>query len=196
MLLNRGSTSSSCSCSACLPASFVKRLTVARFTFVKRPVLRTPTPSAMCSKTESVFSFVKRESEKMVPRRSENFLPHPRQQSSRMSLFLPYQARTKIFSAPRTPSLETRYFVSSLDPDVVPTKEFQAYIRGHGEVENCLHWQKDRYDDEDKHVLRLPGVGDAGTLLTSIAVLDLFGNCHSGGKPESSSTPCRKCPYD
>jgi len=67
-------------------------------------------------------------------------------------------------------SLETRYFVSSLDPDVVPAKEIQAYIRGHWEVENCLHWQKDRYDDEDKHVLRLPGLGDAWTLLTSIAL--------------------------
>ena len=40
----------------------------------------------------------------------------------------------------------------------------------HWEVENCLHWQQDRYYDEDKHVLRLPGVVDAWTLLTGIAV--------------------------
>ena len=66
-------------------------------------------------------------------------------------------------------SYETRYFVSSLDSGVVSAKEIQAYIRGHWEVKNCLHWQKDRYD-EDKHVLRLPGVGDAWTLLTSTAV--------------------------
>ena len=55
-------------------------------------------------------------------------------------------------------------------PDVVSAKEFQAYILGHWDVENCLHLQKDRYYDEDKHVLRLPGVGDAWTILTSIAL--------------------------
>ena len=70
----------------------------------------------------------------------------------------------------KAPVTETRYFVSSLDPDVVSAKEFQAYIRGHWEVENCLHLQKDRYYDEDKHVLRLPSLGDAWTILTSIAL--------------------------
>jgi predicted transposase YbfD/YdcC len=67
-------------------------------------------------------------------------------------------------------SLETHYFVSSLDSDVVSAEEFQSYILGHWEVENCLHLQKDRYYDEDKHVLRLPGLGDVWTVLTSMAL--------------------------
>ena len=31
----------------------------------------------------------------------------------------------------KAPSVETRYFISSLDPDKVSAKEFQAYILGH-----------------------------------------------------------------
>ena len=69
----------------------------------------------------------------------------------------------------KAPSFETRYFVSSLDPAVVPASEFQDLIRRHWEVENCLHWQKDRYFEEDKHVLHGPG-GKIWTVLTSIAV--------------------------
>ena len=69
----------------------------------------------------------------------------------------------------KAPSLETRYFVSSLDPDMVPASEFQDLIRRHWEVENCLHWQKDRYFEEDKHVLE-PDIGKIWTVLTNIAV--------------------------
>ena len=67
------------------------------------------------------------------------------------------------------PSLETRYFVSSLNPDVVSAKEFQAYIRGHWEVENCLHMLKDRDGSEDKHACgadsvrrQVPNIGKMG----------------------------------
>lgn len=70
----------------------------------------------------------------------------------------------------KTPSFETRYFVSSLDPDLVSASEFQDLIRRHWEVENCLHWQKDRYFEEDKHVVRQPGLGEVWTLLTNIAL--------------------------
>ena len=45
----------------------------------------------------------------------------------------------------KTPTVETRYYMSSLDPDTVPAKEFQNYILRHWEIENCLHLQKDRY---------------------------------------------------
>ena len=68
------------------------------------------------------------------------------------------------------PSFETRYFVSSLDPDAVPASSFQEFIRRHWEVENCLHWSKDRDFEEDKHVLRRPGLGPVWTVLTNIAV--------------------------
>jgi Transposase len=67
------------------------------------------------------------------------------------------------------PSFETRYFVSSLDPAEVSASEFQDLIHRHWEVENCLHWQKDRYFEEDKHVLHGPG-SKIWTVLTNIAV--------------------------
>ena len=65
-------------------------------------------------------------------------------------------------------SCETRYFVSSLDPSEVPASRFQELILRHWEVENCLHWQKDRYFEEDKHVF-LRG-GDVWSVLTNMAV--------------------------
>jgi len=67
------------------------------------------------------------------------------------------------------PILETRYFVSSLNPDEVSAQEFQAIIQGHWEVENCLHLQKDRYYDEDKHVCGADW-GEAWTVLTNMAL--------------------------
>ena len=66
-------------------------------------------------------------------------------------------------------SLETRYYISSLDPDVVTASEFQEHILGHWEVENCLHLQKDRYFDEDKHVV-LRDWGEVWTVLTNMAL--------------------------
>ena len=69
----------------------------------------------------------------------------------------------------KAPVLSTRYYMSSLDPDEVAASEFQAYILGHWEVENCLHWQKDRYFDEDKHVV-LRDWGEAWTVLTNMAL--------------------------
>ena len=66
-------------------------------------------------------------------------------------------------------SYETRYYVSSLDPTEVSASEFQDLILGHWEVENCLHLQKDKYYDEDKHV-SVSGWGEAWTILTSMVV--------------------------
>ena len=61
----------------------------------------------------------------------------------------------------KLPSFETRSFVSNLDSDVVPASAFQELIRRRWEVENCLHWQKDRYFEEDKHVFRGGTLGEA-----------------------------------
>jgi hypothetical protein len=69
----------------------------------------------------------------------------------------------------KEPSSETRYFVSSLDPDEVSAKEFQVLILGHWEVENCLHMVKDRDCGEDKHVCD-SAWGKAWTILTNIAL--------------------------
>jgi hypothetical protein len=66
-------------------------------------------------------------------------------------------------------SFETRYYMSSLDPDKVSAQEFQAYILGHWEVENCLHLQKDREYEEDKHACGSDW-GKAWTVLTNMAV--------------------------
>jgi predicted transposase YbfD/YdcC len=67
-------------------------------------------------------------------------------------------------------SFETRYFVSSLDPDKVSAAEFQAIILGHWEVENCLHMLKDRDFLEDKHVIDAMGWGKTWTVMTSMAL--------------------------
>jgi predicted transposase YbfD/YdcC len=67
------------------------------------------------------------------------------------------------------PSFETRYFVSSLDPDKVSALEFQEIILSHWEVENCLHMLKDREFSEDKHVVR-SGWGEAWAVLTNMAL--------------------------
>ena len=69
----------------------------------------------------------------------------------------------------KSPSLETRYFISSLDPDQVSASQFQDLILRHWEVENCLHLQKDRYFEEDKHVVK-SAWGQTWTVLTNIAV--------------------------
>jgi predicted transposase YbfD/YdcC len=66
-------------------------------------------------------------------------------------------------------SFETRYYITSLDPDEVSASELQGYILGHWEIENCLHGQKDKEYDEDKHVCG-SSWGEAWTVLTNIAV--------------------------
>jgi len=66
-------------------------------------------------------------------------------------------------------SFETRYYISSLDPDKVSASELQGYILGHWEVENCLHGQKDKEYGEDKHVCG-SSWGEAWAVLTNMAV--------------------------
>jgi hypothetical protein len=51
----------------------------------------------------------------------------------------------------------------------VSASEFQSYILGHWEVENCLHLQKDRYYGEEKHVV-LRDWDCAWTVLTNMAL--------------------------
>jgi predicted transposase YbfD/YdcC len=69
----------------------------------------------------------------------------------------------------KTLSLETRYYISSLDSEVVSASDFQAYILGHWEIENCLHGAKDRFYDEDKHVCGSDW-GQAFSVLTNMAL--------------------------
>ena len=67
-------------------------------------------------------------------------------------------------------SHDSRFFVSSLDPSAVLPREIQKLIRDHWQVENCLHFVKDRWWDEDRHYLKQPGLGDAFVELTNAAL--------------------------
>ena len=68
------------------------------------------------------------------------------------------------------PTVETRYFAASLDPARVTPGRLLGLIRGHWEVENSLHYEKDRWWDEDRHVCRRPGLAAGFTTLLSAAL--------------------------
>jgi hypothetical protein len=65
---------------------------------------------------------------------------------------------------------ERRYFVTSLDPSLLSAYDLLRLIRGHWQVENCLHFVKDRWWDEDRHWTRRPGLGAVFAALTNAAV--------------------------
>jgi predicted transposase YbfD/YdcC len=69
-----------------------------------------------------------------------------------------------------TRTCETRYFATSLDPTAVSPAELLRLVRGHWSVENNLHFEKDRWWDEDRHVCRRPGLAERFTTLLSAAV--------------------------
>lgn len=64
---------------------------------------------------------------------------------------------------------ETRYFLTSLDPEQVSAAELLTAVRGHWQIENSLFFLKDRWWDEDRHWTRRPGVAEWLTQLTSAA---------------------------
>ena len=55
-------------------------------------------------------------------------------------------ARVDVETKPRAgePTTETRYFAASLDPGRVPPARLLGLVRGHWQVENGLHYEKDR----------------------------------------------------
>jgi predicted transposase YbfD/YdcC len=65
---------------------------------------------------------------------------------------------------------ESRYFISSLDPSAVTPGDLHAYIRGHWQIENCLHFVKDRWWDEDRHYTKRPGLAESFASLTNAAI--------------------------
>ena len=67
-------------------------------------------------------------------------------------------------------SHDSRFLVRSLDPSAVLPIEIQKLIRDHWQVENCLHFVKDRWWDEDRHYLKQPGLGDTFVELTNVAL--------------------------
>lgn len=71
------------------------------------------------------------------------------------------------------PTTEVRYFACSLDPTRVTPARLLGLVRGHWEVENSLHFEKDRWWDEDRHVCRRPGLAAGFTTLLSAALTAL-----------------------
>ena len=71
------------------------------------------------------------------------------------------------------PTVETRYFACSLGPGRVTAARLLGLVRGHWEVENSLHFEKDRWWDEDRHVCRRPGLAAGFTALLSAALTAL-----------------------
>ena len=67
-------------------------------------------------------------------------------------------------------AVQTRYFATSLDPSGVSAVGLLRLIRGHWCVENNLHYEKDRWWDEDRHSCRRPGLARRFTTLLSAAV--------------------------
>jgi hypothetical protein len=65
---------------------------------------------------------------------------------------------------------ERRYYVTSLDPSQVSAFDLMRLIRGHWQVENCLHFVKDRWWDEDRHWTKRPGLAAVFASLTNAAL--------------------------
>jgi len=79
-------------------------------------------------------------------------------------------------------SCESRYFVTSLDPGRVTAEQLQSWIRGHWQIENSLHFIKDRWWDEDRHSLRRPGLGERYVALLN-AALNVLRILHEPDRP-------------
>jgi predicted transposase YbfD/YdcC len=75
---------------------------------------------------------------------------------------------------------DTRYFLTSLDPDTVTAQQLLRAVRAHWQIENSLFFLKDRWWDEDRHWTRRPGVAEWLTQLTTAAttVLRTLGPPH------------------
>ncbi len=79
-------------------------------------------------------------------------------------------------------SCESRYFATSLSPDWVTPRGLQSYVRDHWQVENCLHFSKDRWWDEDRHYTKRPGLAEVFASLTN-AALSVLRLIHEAGQP-------------
>jgi len=60
--------------------------------------------------------------------------------------------------------------VTSLDPGKVSPEQLLKYVRGHWQIENCLHFVKDRWWDEDRHWTRRPGLAERLAAINSAAL--------------------------
>jgi predicted transposase YbfD/YdcC len=65
---------------------------------------------------------------------------------------------------------DTRFFITSLDPDQVSAYDILRHVRNHWRVENCLHFTKDRWWDEDRHYTRRPGLSALMAAINNAAI--------------------------
>ena len=65
---------------------------------------------------------------------------------------------------------DTRYYVSSLDPDHVAAVDLLRHVRQHWRIENSLHFLKDRWWDEDRHHTRRPGLSACMAAINNAAL--------------------------
>jgi predicted transposase YbfD/YdcC len=70
-------------------------------------------------------------------------------------------------------SHDSRYFVTSLDPDRVTAVDLLAHVRNHWQIENNHFFVKDRWWDEDRHSTRRPGLAECLAILNSAALTTL-----------------------
>jgi hypothetical protein len=68
------------------------------------------------------------------------------------------------------PKTETRYFATALDPGRLTPDGLLAAVRGHWQVENGLHFIKDRWWDEDRHYSTQAGVALGFAVLLNAVV--------------------------
>jgi hypothetical protein len=97
-----------------------------------------------------------------------------------LRLLLRVQSETRVGGA--AARVETRYFAASLAPGAATPDELLAAVRGHWQVENGLHYLKDRWWDEDRHYSKRPGValGFAVLLNAVVTVLRATGDPADG----------------
>jgi len=69
-------------------------------------------------------------------------------------------------------SRDTRFFITSLKLDEVSSGALLQKTRDHWQVENNLHWMKDRFWEEDKHYIKWSG--KVFITLTNMAVSLLY----------------------
>jgi hypothetical protein len=60
-----------------------------------------------------------------------------------------------------------------LDPAKVTPQQLLQYARQPWQIENCLHFEKDRWWDEDRHWQRRPGLAERWAALTNAALTRL-----------------------
>jgi predicted transposase YbfD/YdcC len=80
---------------------------------------------------------------------------------------------TEIRTAGATTSHETRYVITSLWAEEVSPERLRQWVRGHGCIENRLHFLKDRWWDEDRQWSTRPGLAERLASLRDAALTAL-----------------------